>query len=64
MTAGDSAIFAMAKNQYHACMDLDRLERIGLEPLRELLKDFGGWPAVDGSKWDENSFDWYVSLRF
>ena len=50
----------MAKAQYKSCMDTDRLEVIGLKPLRDLLTEFGGWPVVDGDTWDEDKFDWLV----
>ena len=50
----------MAKAQYQSCMDTDRLELIGLKPLRDLLTEFGGWPVVDGDAWDEDGFDWSV----
>ena len=38
-------------------MDLDKLEAIGIEPVKELLKELGGWPVLSDS-WDENSFKW------
>ena len=41
-------------------MDLEKLEEIGHSPLLENLKLFGGWPVLDGDKWDESEFDWYV----
>ena len=41
-------------------MDTDRLEVIGLKPLRDLLKEFGGWPVVEGATWNEDEFDWLV----
>ena len=60
VTEGDSSVFVMAKAQYKSCMDTDRLEVIGLKPLRDLLTEFGGWPVVDGDTWDEDKFDWLV----
>ena len=60
ITEGDSSVFVMAKAQYQSCMDTDRLELIGLQPLRDLLTEFGGWPVVDGDAWDEEGFDWSV----
>ena len=60
ITEGDSSVFVMAKAQYQSCMDTDRLEIIGLQPLRDLLTEFGGWPVVDGDAWDEEGFDWSV----
>ena len=45
-------------------MDLEKLEEIGHSPLLENLKLFGGWPVLDGDKWDESEFDWYVLKPF
>ena len=45
-------------------MDTDRLEVIGLDPLRDLLKEFGGWPVVEGAEWNEDAFDWLVHASY
>jgi len=50
--------FRMAQNQYKACMDLDRLESLGLKPFADLLDGFGGWPVLQGASWDEAKFRW------
>ena len=39
-------------------MDLDRLEAIGLEPLKTLLRQLGGWPVLEGQSWNEAGFQW------
>ncbi len=56
-TADESHVFKQARDQYMSCMDLNRLEEIGLDPLVNLLEKFGGWPVLK-SNWDENAFDW------
>jgi membrane metallo-endopeptidase-like protein 1 len=38
-------------------MDLDQIEHIGLEPLKDILKTFGGWPVLE-TEWDESNFKW------
>ena len=58
-TSDDSIVFKQAKDQYMACMDLDKLEEIGLEPLKLILKELGGWPVLEDN-WDESSFKWYI----
>ena len=40
-------------------MDLDTIEKSGVQPFLDLLKVFGGWPVID-DKWDESKFDWLV----
>lgn len=47
----------MARDHYQACMDLDRLEEVGLEPLKSLLTFLGGWPVLD-ENWNEEDFKW------
>ena len=31
---------------------------MGLQPLKEFLSEFGGWPVVVGDSWDEPNFVW------
>ena len=37
-------------------------EERGLQPLQDILKEFGGWPVVVGDNWDESSFEWIEIL--
>ncbi len=43
-------------------MDLDKLEEIGLDPLKDALKKFHGWPVLEDEKWDASKFDWIELL--
>ena len=45
-----------------ACMDLDKLDLIGIQPLKDMLKEFGGWPVLEDN-WDESNFKWYVVIE-
>lgn len=47
-----------AKFLYKSCMNADILEQRKLEPLYHLLNTLGGWPVLDGDKWDASKFDW------
>ncbi|XP_058795705.1 neprilysin-1-like isoform X2 [Phymastichus coffea] len=42
-----------AKLFYKSCMDIPKIREIGDEPLRQILRSFGGWPMVEGDKWQE-----------
>ena len=55
----DSRVFQQARDQYMACMDLEKIEEKGLEPLLSLLKKFGGWPVLEDN-WNEANFKWYL----
>ena len=45
------------RDQYKACMDLDQIETIGLAPLKEILRKFGGWPVLEAN-WNDANFNW------
>lgn len=53
----DSKVVKQAKDHFKACMDLEKLEKIGLEPLHNILNTFGGWPVIK-DKWEPARFDW------
>uniref|UniRef100_A0A224X7X4 Putative m13 family peptidase n=1 Tax=Panstrongylus lignarius TaxID=156445 RepID=A0A224X7X4_9HEMI len=46
------------KNLYKICMDKETIEEHGLEDAQKIIDFFGGWPIVEGDKWDMGSFDW------
>nr|XP_042904447.1 neprilysin-2-like [Parasteatoda tepidariorum] len=52
----------MVKDMYNSCLDLDILEKSGSKPLQEVLQKLGGWPVVEGDKWDGSNFDWMDTL--
>merc|ERR1712112_285300 len=55
---GESRVFTMARDVYKACMDEDKIEEIGFQPLKDMLHKMGGWPVLEGDSWDESSFSW------
>jgi len=59
---GESEVFTMARNVYKACMDEDKIEEIGLQPLKDMLKDMGGWPVLEGGAWEEEKFNWLETV--
>ncbi|RXG68310.1 Neprilysin-21 [Armadillidium vulgare] len=48
----------LVKNLYKSCMNIDLIQRKGLEPLKTIIKILGGWPVVEGEDWNESQFDW------
>ena len=45
-------------------MDLNRLELIGLGPVKDLLTKLGGWPVLE-EDWNEEQFEWWeTNYRF
>lgn len=59
---GESRVFTMARDTYKACMDTDKIEKIGLQPLKDMLKELGGWPVLEGDSWDEENFSWIETV--
>lgn len=40
----------------------ESIEERGTKPLLNILQKLGGWPALEGDKWDEGSFSWKESV--
>ncbi|KAK0169456.1 hypothetical protein PV327_011558, partial [Microctonus hyperodae] len=38
------------------------IEEQGIEPLLKILKKLGGWPVLEGEKWNESNFNWIESV--
>ena len=58
----EESVFNMATDVYEACMDEELIEEIGLGPLKETLKQMGGWPVLEGYAWKEDSFSWIETV--
>lgn len=53
--ANDLAPFAAAKKLYSTCMNETSIEKDGKETLTNLLDKLGGWPVVEGDRWNQES---------
>jgi len=51
--------YKMAKSVFQSCMNRDLIEKLGLDPLKTILKSLGGWPVLEGDSWPEEGFKWY-----
>ena len=47
---------------YKSCMDLDRLEELGVNPMLETLKELGGWPVLEGEGWSGEGYEWWEQV--
>ncbi|XP_027040814.1 endothelin-converting enzyme homolog isoform X4 [Pocillopora damicornis] len=43
-------------DMFDSCMDEDKIENLGAEPLFDLIKEYGSWNVTDGN-WTEDSWD-------
>ncbi|ESO12231.1 hypothetical protein HELRODRAFT_187798 [Helobdella robusta] len=41
------------KNFFDSCLDLEQLDKLGLEPLMNIINEFGGWPIINDT-WRED----------
>lgn len=54
----DARAFVLVKSIYRACMNITEIEAHSLENVKKTIKGIGGWPVVEGFKWNERFFDW------
>jgi len=60
----DFESYKKAKKYYKSCMNEERQNELGVEPLKKLLNEAGGWPVVEGDKWDGTDFNiWDQSVK-
>ena len=60
--SGDWEVFRMTKKLFKSCMNLERLEELGVRPLLETLKGFGGWPVLEGDDWVGEGYQWWEQV--
>ncbi|XP_015110388.2 neprilysin-2-like [Diachasma alloeum] len=53
--------FKLAKNLYKSCMNTTAIRAQSLKQLLTDLTELGGWPVLEGDRWDERSFNWIES---
>ncbi|XP_071515798.1 neprilysin-2 isoform X3 [Panulirus ornatus] len=58
----DTPSTKMVKALYKSCMNTDRIKERGLAPLKEILAAMGGWPVLEGDKWDASGFQWNTNV--
>lgn len=55
----DSVLLSLEKKWFKSCMDEERINRKGLEPLRNIIEEIGGWPmAMNKSAWEKKEITW------
>ena len=62
---GEAKPYRMARDVYKSCMDIGKIERLGLTPVKEILDDLGGWPVLLGPNvtWSgQANYIWYEQV--
>lgn len=55
----DSVPLTLEKKWFKSCMDEDRINQRGLEPLKNVIEKIGGWPmTMNSSIWEKNQVSW------
>ena len=56
----DFTIDRNIRRLYKSCMNEDLIKKRGINPVKEKLKQLGGWPVLEGDQWNgDNSYRWY-----
>ena len=62
---GEAKPFRMARDVYKSCMDVGKIEELGLQPIKNILNELGGWPVLLGPNqtWDGgDNYIWVQSI--
>ena len=57
--------FRMARDVYKSCMDVGKIQDLGLEPIKQILEELGGWPVLlgpNGTWTSQNNYIWYEQV--
>lgn len=57
-TPNEPQPFIHLKKFYKLCINKKKIEKDGLENVRNLFNKLGGWPVLEGANWNENEFEW------
>ncbi|XP_028982023.1 neprilysin-2-like [Diachasma alloeum] len=60
-SSADPKPFELVRNFYKSCMNTEAIDAEGFQPIVEAAKRFGGWPVLEGDKWNEEAFNWTFS---
>ena len=50
------------QNKLYFIFSTARVSSKGVEPLKYVLAEMGGWPVVEGPNWDSKSFSWTQAI--
>ncbi|CAF4153174.1 unnamed protein product [Adineta steineri] len=54
----ESKAITNARRLYSSCIDEDTIEMEGIDVIMSMInKELGGWPVLQGSAWNESTFD-------
>lgn len=63
IVAKESSVFELVNKLYRSCMNVDKIKALGMNQFREIVRKIGGWPMVEGEKWNATAFNWIEMIR-
>jgi len=58
-SATEPKVYKQVRNHYISCMDKESIEKNSVNNLKEIVDKIGGWPVLQGEKWDGENFKWH-----
>ncbi|XP_062124663.1 neprilysin-2-like isoform X3 [Drosophila sulfurigaster albostrigata] len=56
--------FRLPNLLYRACMNKTLIETLGATPIAKIAKSLGGWPLIEGEKWNaDNTWTWQEQVK-
>ena len=52
-------VYKQVRNHYLSCMDKEAIEKNSISFMKEIVSKIGGWPVLEGEKWDGDNFKWH-----
>lgn len=54
--------YVLLKKLYKACMNKTAIEADGLETIKSIMGQLGGWPVLEKDSWNEEKFHWIQTI--
>ena len=58
-SATEPKVYEHVRNYYHSCMNKETIEKNSFNELKEMVTKIGGWPVLEGEKWNGTNFKWH-----
>lgn len=59
----ESREMELVKTFHGSCMNEIGIEAVGLNQFMKIIQNIGGWPLIEGERWNETAYDWVASIR-
>jgi len=57
----EPSVYSSVRNFYQSCMDKENIKKNSLVELQGLISQLGGWPVLQGAKWQQgDNWNWWT----